>query len=147
MIVIEKATIKDMPQIAKMGKAFFKEAGWEDVAEWDDEAAFDALLKTIENHTVFVAKKGDETIGMISAILTPLWFNPKYVNAQEFFWYVKPEERGGVGLKLYYALEDEVRKLGAQSLTMLSVKAMPSLDNLYKKLGYRPAENTFMKRL
>lgn len=132
-----------------MGNAFFYEAQWDKVGiQWNDESALTALSGMIndDNTIIFIAKE-DEAIGMIGGVIYPVWYNLKMNMAQEFFWYVKPEKRKGVGIKLLQALESEVKSRGVEPFSMLSVEGMPELDGLYSRLGYAPSEKTFIKRL
>jgi len=146
---ILKATKSDLSDLVKMGRAFFYEAQWDKVGiKWDDESAFTALEGMLEDEDtiIFIAKE-NKAIGMIGGLIYPVWYNLKMKMAQEFFWYVTPEKRKGVGIKLLSALEQEVKSRGIVPFTMLSVEGMPELQQLYSRLGYAPSERTFIKRL
>jgi len=146
---IRKALEKDLTTLTEMGRIFFMEAAWGDVCEWDDLAAYESLFNMIEadNSIILVAEQGEKIIGMVGAVLFPLWFNPAVKMGQEFFMYVKPEYRGGVGMKLMEALESAAKDEGVHGFAMLSVENLPSLDKFYLRQGYRPSEKTFIKRL
>ncbi len=68
--------------------------------------------------------------------------------AQEWFWYITPEKRNfnGLGVRLLLRLEAEIKKRGIDIINMQSQESLPALDSLYARLGYRPAEKTFIKR-
>ncbi len=147
--IVRKATEKDLTEITQMGRIFFMEAAWGDVCEWDDLAAYESLYNMVvgDNCIIMVAEQDNKIIGMVGAVLFPLWFNPAIKMGQEFFLYVKLEHRGGVGIKLMQALEDEAKENGVQGFAMLAVENLPSLDKFYSKWGYRPSEKTYIKRL
>lgn len=148
-MIISKATHLDLPDLVNMGRDFFYEAKWDEQGiEWDDKASEKTLSMMLEdeNNIIFIAKT-EVAIGMICGVIYPVWYNHNVNMAQEFFWYVKPEKRRGVGLKLLEALEKEVKARGVKTFAMLSVESMPKLDDLYVKCGYAPSEKTFIKRL
>ncbi len=148
MTDIIKATIADLNDIVEMGCAFFHEAQWQELYEWDNISAASVLEDLINNPQaiVYMAKQDGESIGMAAAVLYPLWYNINIQVAQEFFMYVKPEKRG-VGTKLKNKLESIAAEMGARTMAMGSVEALPALDTYYARSGYAPSEKTFIKRL
>lgn len=149
MTQIIKATIQDLKDLVHMGRDFFYEAQWGELYKWDDISAVSALEDLINNPLaiVYMAKEDGISIGMAAAVLYPLWYNTKVLVAQEFFLYVLPEKRTGIGHKLKLKLEEDAIKLGAVTMAMGSVEALPSLDTYYARSGYAPSEKTFIKRL
>lgn len=149
MTEISKATLNDISSLMQMGEAFFYEAGWHTLYEWDEKSASYALIELVNNPqaAVYIAKQDGEPIGMASALLYPLWYNHNITTFQEFFLYVKPIHRNGIGHKLKQKLEDEAKERGARTVVMGSVEDMPNLDTYYARFGYRPSEKSFIKRL
>lgn len=149
MTHILKATSEDLKDLVTMGRAFFYEAEWDKLYEWDNLAAASALEDLINNESaiVYMAKENDMSIGMAAAVLYPIWYNPDILVAQEFFMYVQPDKRKGCGHKLKAKLEEEAIRMGARTMAMGSVEALPSLDTYYARSGYSPSEKTFIKRL
>lgn len=149
---ITKAIITDVEDLVRMGRAFFHEAEWHKLYTWDDEDAGKVLTDLISNPDaiVYIAKEMGVAIGMASALTYPLWYNTKIKTAQEFFLYVDPDRRkdsGRVGHRLKTKLEEDARAMGAETMAMGSVEAMPALDMYYARSGYAPSEKTFIKRL
>jgi hypothetical protein len=99
---------------------------------------------------VLVAEDTGELIGITAAIAYPMYFNPAKLVAQELWWYIKPEARGGLASKLLFQ-EIEKWGMGKQAAAMFMV----ALDNdrvetmvkLYGRLGYKPTERAFVKEL
>lgn len=149
MAEIIKATLEDLSDLVNMGRAFFYEAKWDKFYQWDDFSASSALTKLITNPNaiVLIARKDGAAIGMASALLYPLWYNDKILTGQEFFLYVEPERRKGIGHILKSQLEDEIKARGALTSIMGSVESMPALGEYYAKTGYELTERTYMKRL
>jgi GNAT superfamily N-acetyltransferase len=146
---ITQATLEDLDSIVKMGGAFFAEAAWEAPLVWDDKQAEEPLKDLIENEDaiMLIARKESEIIGMVGGLVYPVWYNPSILMGQEFFWYVKPEHRCGVGARLLTELEKEAKEKGAVIFEMMSMESMPSLDGFYNRFGYKSSEKTFIKRL
>ena len=46
---------------------------------------------------------------MVGGMVFPVWYNPSIVMGQEFFWYVRPEARQGVGIKLLMELRQSLQ--------------------------------------
>ncbi|MCF4166331.1 GNAT family N-acetyltransferase [Zavarzinia compransoris] len=149
--MIREAEPRDLERLVQMGRAFFHEAGWDDVSRWDDAGARDALGRMMgrDDCVMLVADVQGFVVGMAAAVICPTWFCPDEKTAQEWFWYVDPPARCGVGGPLLAALETAVRDRGASSFTMLAVASLraETLDRLYRRRGYRPAERTYIKRL
>ena len=68
--------------------------------------------------------------------------------ASEFFWYVKPEHRGG-GIRLLKAFEKWAREQGADRIIMTHLAdSMPEgLKKLYIRLGYEELETNYIKEV
>lgn len=149
--MIRPATAADLPRLVAMGRAFFAEAAWADVARWDDDGALSALdaMVDADNGVILVAEEDGRIVGMAAACLCPLWFCPDELTGQEWFWYVEPDARHGVGRALLDALEAAVKARGARTFTMLAVASLRghALDRLYQRRGYRPGERSYVKRL
>lgn len=83
--------------------------------------------------------------GMIAGTLTPTFFDPNAVYAQEMFWWSE-----GGGPKLLAAFEDWAESLGATG-TMVAAeqyadqKKNRQLDRFYARKGYIPKERHFVR--
>jgi len=88
--------------------------------------------------------------GCILGIVYPHFLNPEVVICQELGWWVEPEFRNtSVGIKLYNAFEREAVTRGATKVMMISLEAQSPqrMDRLYKKLGFRMLEHTYIKEV
>lgn len=83
---------------------------------------------------------------MAAALVYPHFFNTDVKIAQELFWWVDEDRRGtGVAIRLLNGLEDWARGAGAKSLTMISMGG--GVGEIYKRRGYRPFEETYVREL
>lgn len=149
--MIRRAAAADLPRLVEMGRAFHGEAGWPDLIAWDDAGAGEALAAMLDRAdcVMLVGEEGGSVVAMAAAVICPVWFNPAQLSGQEWFWYVEPAARRGLGAALLGALEQAVAAAGAATFTMLAVNDLRAakLARLYARRGYRPAEQTFMRSL
>jgi hypothetical protein len=84
-------------------------------------------------------------VGGIGILITPSLEDGTLV-AQEAFWFVTEESRGG-GMKLFIKGEELARSTGAERMHMIHLSnSMPDkLKKLYERRGYREIETTYMK--
>jgi hypothetical protein len=150
--LIRPAVVADIPAILRMGRAFFEQAGWPAFAEWH-EPSVDLTLRGFIAGTIpgglLAAEDGDQIVGMAAFMVFPFYFNLATSVGQEIFWWVEPAYRSGVGMQMLDALENAARAQGAGVFIMASVSGLrdAALARIYSARGYRPAENTFIKKL
>jgi len=103
-----------------------------------------------EDMIVLVAEDAGELIGITAAIAYPMYFNPAKLVAQELWWYIKPDARGGTASKLLF---QEIEKWGmskqaaAMFMVALDNDRVDTMVKLYGRLGYTPTERAFVKGL
>lgn len=122
-----------------MGREFAEEAGVTARVGWDDAQAEALLGHLIENENGVLLCS--ET-GMIGGVVFPHPFSGLSV-FQEMFW----RSHGRDGLRLLRAAEARAKELGAARSVMIGMDTMPDTGRLYERLGYAPAERTFIKEL
>jgi GNAT superfamily N-acetyltransferase len=148
--VIRPATLEDVAEVARLGKLFHAEAGWGDICEYSLEDTEKTLRFLVEddNGILLVADTG-EIVGMCGGLAHPVYFNHAHKSGQELFWWVKPGLRDGTGRLLLEAMEDEARRIGCVSWSMIALdKVNPELTGrLYRRRGYRASEHSYIKRL
>lgn len=149
--MIRLATLKDVADIAEMGERFHEAAGWGDIAGYSVEDCAKTLIQMIETDLgiVLVAESDGRIIGIAGGLVFPLYFNHAHKSGQELFLYVEPGLRDGTGGRLLAALEEEARKVGCTSWSMIALnKVSPeATGRLYQRRGYRPAEHSWIRRL
>lgn len=151
-VTVRPATVDDIPCYMDLAEAFVATTPVNHIIPFDRDgtAAFIKSALDNENIIVLVAEDDGKLIGITAAIAYPMYFNPAKLVAQELWWYIKPDERGGAASKLLFQ-EIEKWSMSKQAEAMFMV----ALDNdrietmvkLYGRLGYTPTERTFVKGL
>lgn len=89
-----------------------------------------------------------ETTGFIAGIKEDHLFLEGI--AQELGWYVKPEYRSGaISKTLLTSFEEWAKLVGATHVSMATLNNdyQDRLERIYDRLGYEPAERTYIKEL
>jgi hypothetical protein len=150
--VIRHATFEDAEQIAYLGCMFHEQAFGNDILEYDIDDCIVSLEGFIgqPNFICMVADVGGRFVSFGSLILSPVYFNHSHISCEELFWWADPESNyPGIGMKLKKKMEEEAKKRGAESIQMKSISALNGerMANLYIRNGYKPCEQSFIKRL
>lgn len=149
--MIRQATIEDIPRLIELGMEFFEMTELGNVTEYDAQSAGKTLTAMIEGRdaTVLVIEIEGEIVGVAGAMIYPFFFNLNHRVAQEFFWFVSVEHRGGrESIRLFQALEAWAKDNGADSMAMVALGCnYESVSEFYRKQGYYRQETSFMRRL
>lgn len=145
---IREAEEQDIVHFLMMGRKFAE------VAEepFDRESLTQHLEWLFEDeHTVafIVFSEAGDPAGMISGIWMPTFWDNSKITATEMWWWVEePYRKSGVGTMLMDALESWATAAGAWRLGMMTIVGLaPGIEEIYRKRGFRPRENTFVKEL
>ena len=96
---------------------------------------------------ILVLEKNADPVGLLCLVfgLSPLDGCPQMTEAM---WYVRKEDRGQ-GMKLLDAAEDLARTVGCERIHIahLANREGRVLSRLYKRRGFTPSENFYVKEL
>ncbi len=150
--MIRQAKISDLPRLQIMGAKFFKVSGLDKWFSFKPRSFSQLCTRLMENDqaVILVAEREIGAIAMAAALAYPCWFNEDHLTAQELFWWVEPEFRGGqVSGQLHRGLEDWARSRRCLTMEMGALEASrpEALAALYKRKGYGAKESIFCKRL
>jgi GNAT superfamily N-acetyltransferase len=142
------ATLADVEAIVAMGERFRSQTTYATTVESSPESVrtLTTRLVTGDNSIVFVAEDpatGD-LVGML-AVLAYTHYMSGVRKAIEVAWWVDPDQRGTLGLKLLRQAEDWARDRGAEALELIA--PTPRIEQLYARLGYAPVERMYFRRL
>jgi hypothetical protein len=149
---IRHAAPNDLRAIVDMGREFFEQSGSQNFTTFDESsfiATTIALMSGVSGGIILVAEVAEECVGMASSVMFPFYCNNATKISQEIFWFVKPDCRNGIGATLLDELEAEALRGGAHVFLTAALPGLRdrAIGRVYEKRGYRPAENTFVKRL
>lgn len=149
---IRHAEPNDLPEIIEMGREFFDQSDNGEFTTFDDASfavTIMALMSGISGGVLLVADVDGKCIGMASCVSFPFYANMATKCAQEIFWFVKPDCRNGVGSTLLDELENEAMRGGAQVFLTAALPGLrdKAIGRVYERRGYKPAENSYLKRL
>lgn len=151
-VAIRNGRPRDAAALAELGAKFFEQSEFADIMGYV-AADVAASLEQFMSHSAymcFVAEAEGRIVGAVSAVLAPVYFNRDHLSGEELFWWVDPAHSAqGVGLRLLAALEREAADRGAVSMQMKSIDRLNGerMAKVYGRLGYRPSEHSFIKRL
>lgn len=149
--MIREAVAEDIPDILIMGQKFYNLAGWSDVAPWNAVSVMGTLERMTGSQEAVLLVIENETgvCGMVGAVIYPFYCNNAYLMAQEMFFWVEPGARGNDAAELFDKLEEDAKAKGARIMIMISVEGLraSALARLYRRRGYKAAENSFIKAL
>jgi GNAT superfamily N-acetyltransferase len=143
----------DMDAILRMGQAFHSETCYAPLIPFDAEtvAATVAHLATTPGGVVYLAETDQgEVVGMAAAQASRHWFNANCLIAQEMWWWVDHQARGGrAALGLISALEKWAGEFGCDLLYMASTANIEpeKMARLYQRRGYVPQDIFYTKVL
>ena len=151
-VLVRAATRDDMPEIIVMGEQFHILSGMKDMGAFDATSLENTIVAMIDGPVsgfVLVAESDGEVVGMTAGILFPLYFNLSLKGCQELFWYCKPDSRKGAGRLLLDELEAEASRRGADVFMTAALAGLRdgAIARVYERRGYRPVENTFIRKL
>lgn len=89
--------------------------------------------------------KGGNLVGVLAGFIAPQFMTGQPI-AQEVFWYVSPEHRGGTaGVKLFLEFEKWATDNKAYGIVMASLSENPQVGDLYRRKGYTHLESHHLK--
>lgn len=127
-----------------MGREFVETSPYGQHYRLNQDQSRRTLGWIITNGVVLVAEGTSGLIGMLGAAVTPHLVTGELCGS-EFFWWVRPDARGTVGVRLLRAAEAWAKTAGATS--MLMVAPDERVERLYERLGYSRLEVAYQRRL
>lgn len=144
-MTVRRATALDIPAMLVMGEKFHAHSNLSEIP-YDAES----FRRTVEigleqpGQAYFVTEADGRLTGMAAGLVYPSYFNHAATTGQEMFWWSEGHE----GRLLKRALEDWAKEMGCVSFCMIALydDNRESMDRLYRRDGYRPSENSYIKR-
>jgi GNAT superfamily N-acetyltransferase len=146
MVTIRKATPADLPRIVEMVGHFITQTSYRVLFKFKPDAIAELAAKVLQIGIVLVADVDGVVVGMIAAfpIEEPIG---RQRLVDELAWWVEPDyRRGSIGPRLLGALEKWARQKGLTLCKMIA-PVESDVGRFYARLGYRPVETAYVKRL
>lgn len=147
---IRHAEARDFEALLDMGREFFEQSGNGAFTTFD-EASFTATIMSLMGGAgaLLVAESADRVVGMAASVVFPFYANMNTKIGQEIFWFCKPDHRNGLGEALLDELEADAGRKGAHVFMSAAISGLRdgAIARVYQRRGYRPSENTFIRRL
>lgn len=154
-IDIRAATPADVPALVAMVRRLYDESKWSSVVEEFDDDSMAANLQRMmipETGGVVVVAVADdgEFAGMAAALIYPCFFNVAVLVGQEIVFWVDPEYGGHTGPAIINGMEAVCKGLGAKVMIQADLprgRRDEAVTEFYRRRGYQPGENIFVKAL
>ena len=144
---IRVATEADLDRIVEMCRAFVHALpAWRDRVADDPEHVRATALSVIDHGRVFLATTGEETIGLLAAIVFTHPVTNHRIGAEVIWWVEPAARRTGAGRALFEAAESWATAEGATAMQGSAYRDAP-LGRLYERWGYQPMELVYQKTL
>lgn len=149
---IRPAEPKDLIEVIDMGREFFEQSGNGAFTTFDEPSfttTVIGLMSGVANGVLLVAESGECPVGIAAHVVFPFYANMATKVGQELFWFVKPDFRNGIGAALLDELEADARRKGADVFMSAAIAGLRdgAIARVYERRGYRPSENTFIRKL
>lgn len=140
----------DLPGIVDCAVRFFEYADYARKYSTSlDENSFRGMVEKYigaDDGVCLVAVNGDDVKGGICGAIIPWGFNKSIKMGFELFWWMDPDVRGTIGVRLFDEYEKRVEAKGARNImvcpeTHLSHK----VAKLYERRGYKMWESFWIK--
>ena len=144
--MIRLANYDDIPELLRMGKEFYDASGYKDVCGFNYTDVTGLLVRLIDAGTLLT--NGDSC--MLGFTTFNMFFDVSCLSAQELFWWVDKDKRGGrLGLELFAKTEEIAKNMGVKNMIMLSLDHLDGekVNRIYEKLGYVSREKSYMRSL
>lgn len=142
--------MEDIPRLVSLAPSYINEHPLSAFTEIDPKTVEETLTMLIwsSDGVVYVAEHDQTIVGLLGAIMYPLFFNANFRLAVELGFYVEKAYRAcGYGVGLQDRFEAWARSRGAQAALMCAPANATALREVYEKYGYQYLESHFIKGL
>ena len=146
--MIRQARIEDLPRLWEYARESFSQSRFLKRFELERFCGlWTALLEQGAGGVFVLEDEAEELAGALMGVVYPEPYSDE-LTATEFAWFVRPGHRGE-GIRLYRAFEQWARERGCARIRMVHLTdVMPAkLANVYRRLGFEPAEVHYVKEL
>ena len=145
------ATLDDIPVLLKFAKNFHTVSPYRGMRfsrDKGEEFLKGVILGPQSEGIILVALKDTKPIGMLVGVAREPVFTRSRV-AMELGWWIEEADRHSrASFLIYSAYEDWAKRVGCSHVQGAYLPGVsPTLDQFYKKRGYKQVESSFLKTL
>lgn len=142
------ATLADVEAIVAMGERFRSQTAYATTIAHSPESMRTFTTRMVSGDDSLVLVADDPTTGALVGMISVLLYTHHLSGvrqAHEVVWWVDPDARGSLGVRLLRDAEQWARDHGAATLDLIAPS--PRSEALYDRLGYTPVERLYTRRL
>lgn len=145
-VTIREATLEDVPQLVTMGHQFLTQTAYQGRIADNPDAMAAMAIRLIEQSDglLLIAEQDGDAVGMIGFLCFAHHLSGERI-AAEVFWWVSPDVRGSLGIRLLKRAEQWAKAQGVSTIQMVAPTERVGL--IYQKLGYEPVERAYQRTL
>lgn len=142
---------KDLEDILKGMKDFISRMDYTEFIPVDERHLIEALKRLLYSGVVRITVAEDEEKGIVGGIgmlYAPCMWNQEAIIGEEIFWWVSEEAPKSVALRLLRSAKEQSVSVGCKFVSFKSLTSSPEgVDRIYRKMGLRPLETSYMGAL
>lgn len=142
--MIRKAIEADFEQILDLAADFWTHTEFEEPFEREHTVS---LVEMAHEHGLLaVVELDNKLVGFAAGVKAPLMGNSTVMAGTELAWWVDPNYRGN-GVRLLKFMEQLAKEEGLKYWSMVSMESSNPeyVDKIYRKMGYKLSETTYLK--
>lgn len=143
---IRLATEEDVDTLVQLAEDFYHESPYSNYVQFSQRRVKEVIRSCLLSPlgVVIVLESDTRPVGMLVAAASTNIFSEDLL-AQEVAWFVDPQYRGRESLHMVEAYEEWARVIGCKLVALAHIPEVTNLDRLYKRLGYNPMEQAYIK--
>ena len=137
----------DIPALFGCAVEFLASA-YGETAEMESFAGTIRHLLNPDNGRCYTVEQGGNVVGAAGVLFYPCWHDNRKRDAQEIFWWINPENRGGRdAIRLIDQIEKDAMAAGINRLMLAHTAENEKVGFYYARRGYIKTETTYARRL
>ena len=149
-INVRHANTTDIVDLTRMAEAFFKSSPYSNLG-YDETKVINAFTLALQSPAfiVLIAEEENKTVGLVAGFISSSFFNDSLIAAELVWWVDREARHKGVGQALHTSFEEWAKNMNCKIVTMIALEdnTLELVDKMYNKLGYRPAERSYIKEI
>ena len=142
---------RDLEQTLAGMKDFISRMDYREFLPINNDSLISSLRRLLDLQVVTIMVADHEEKGIVGGIgmlYSPCVWNQDIIVGEELFWWVSKEAPKTTALRLLREVRLQARAIGCEFVTFKSLTSSPKgVDKLYRKMGLRPIETSYMGAL